>query len=177
MARVNYVELEKADEETKKAYENQLEKTGYVTNMKKTLLNSLTAYNALMEWYPLRDEVLKFIGERGVIIFCHSISSENACLICSAYFRREFADIGIELEDIEFSEEEIVLQKFGRKMVKEPNNIDDELFESLRKFYTEKEIVILTAFGSLMIATNLINNVLKIPLDENLTGYIKEGGF
>lgn len=175
--RINYVELEKSDDKTRKAYADQLKKFGYVTNMKKTLLNSLTSYNALMEWYPLRDEVLKFIGERGVIVFCHSISSENECLICSAYFRREFAEIGIELEDIEFSQEELILQKFGRGIVKNPNGIEDELFEDLKKYYTEREIILLTAFGSIMVATNLINNVLRVPLDENLKSYIKEGGF
>ena len=111
--------------------------------MKKTLLRSLPAYTALMEWFPLRDEVQKIIGARGAVIFCHGISNENECLICSTYFRREFVELGFTAEDFEFSEEEIVL---------------------------------ITAFGSIMIATNLINNVLKIDLDDNLVSYVKKDG-
>jgi hypothetical protein len=35
--------------------------------------------------------------------------------------------------------------------------------------------VTITAFGALMVATNVVNNALDIPLDEYLEPYRKEG--
>lgn len=176
MSRIEYINYETENEDVKKAYDAQMKASGSVTNMKKTLLRSLPAYTALMEWFPLRDGVQKIIGARGVVIFCHAISNENECLICSTYFRKEFVDLGFSPDEFEFSDKEKVLEAFGRQMVKAPNNVDDALFESLKKYFSEEEIVLLTAFGSIMIATNLINNVLEVELDDNLIGYTKDGG-
>jgi len=47
------------------------------------------------------------------------------------------------------------------------------LFAELKHLFTEYEIVTLTAFAGLMIATNLINNALKVELDEYLIQYTK----
>ena len=41
-----------------------------------------------MTWYPLRDTVQPFLGERLTTLFAHAISSETDCLICSTFFRR-----------------------------------------------------------------------------------------
>ena len=176
MSRIKYINYETESAEIKEACDAQMKASGSVTNMKKTLLRSLPAYKALMEWYPLRDEVQKIIGPRGVVIFCHGISNENECLICSTYFRREFVELGITAENFEFSDQEKVLEAYGRRMVSDPNNVDDELFAEMKKYFSEEEIVLITAFGSIMIATNLINNVLKVDLDDNLVSYVKKEG-
>ena len=47
------------------------------------------------------------------------------------------------------------------------------MFSELKKFFTDEQIVTLTAFAGLMIATNLINNVLKVDLDGYLENYAK----
>ena len=65
-----------------------LAKYGRLTNMKRTLLHSLPAYHALMQWYDLFDEVKAFLGERLAIVFSHAISSESDCLICTTFMRR-----------------------------------------------------------------------------------------
>ena len=176
MSKIKCINYETESAEIKEAYDAQMKASGCVTNMKKTLSRSLPAYKALMEWFPLRDEVQKIIGARGVVIFCHGISNENECLICSTYFRREFVELGFTAEEFEFSEQEKALEAFGRRMVSEPNNVDDALFAEMQKYFSEEEIVLITAFGSIMIATNLINNVLKIDLDDNLASYVKKDG-
>ena len=37
-------------------------RVGRITNMKRTLLHSVPAFEALMTWYPLRDTVRPFLG-------------------------------------------------------------------------------------------------------------------
>ena len=59
-----------------------------MTNMKWTLAHAPAALDALLEWYPLHDQVVPFLGERRTNLFCHAISTETDCLICSTFFRR-----------------------------------------------------------------------------------------
>jgi alkylhydroperoxidase family enzyme len=167
--RIAYFDYQTADPASRAAYDARAKADGgYVTNMKKTLLRSLPAFKALMEWYPLRDECLKFLDRKAIAVFCHSISAENDCLICSTFFIREFSDLGVDLKTYKFTPEEDLLSRYGRKLVKEPNNIDEALFKELSALYNQEQIVLLTAFGGLMIATNLINNALNIELDAGL---------
>ncbi len=173
MARIKPVEFEHANAEVKKEFEAQLQMNGRITNMKRTLLHSLPAYHALMEWYPLRDELLKFVGEREFNLFSHAISSENNCLVCSTFFRKILIDSGDNPDDPKISDKEQVLIDFGRQCVVGPNGVDDTLYDRLQSFFTEAQIVALTAFSGLMIATNLINSALKVDLDEYLINYAK----
>ncbi len=173
MARIQPVEYEDASVEAKREFEDQLQKNGRITNMKRTLLHSLPAFHALMEWYPLRDELLTFIGEREFNLFSHAISAENHCLVCSTFFRKILADSGDNPDDPEISDKEQVLIDFGRQCVVEPNGVDDALYRRLKSFFTDVQIVALTAFAGLMIATNLINSALKVDLDEYLINYTK----
>ena len=173
MPRIEYLNYEEASDEVKKAYDKQKASAGgYVTNMKKTLLRSLPAFHALMEWYPLRDEVQKIVGDRGITIFCYAISSENDCLLCSLYFRKEFADQGISLESPEFTEKELLLESFGRQIARKSDEITDKFFDQLKKHFSESEIVSLIGFAVIMVATNLVNNTLKTEVDDNIKPYI-----
>ena len=45
-----------------------------MTNMKWTLAHSPVALDALLQWYPLHDEVAPVLGERRTWLFCHAIS-------------------------------------------------------------------------------------------------------
>jgi hypothetical protein len=167
------MEYESATEEIKKQFDDQISKHGRITNMKKTLLHSLPAFHALMEWYPLEREVEKFLGERATNFYCYAISTQNQCLICSTFFRKILVDLNIDFEHFEFTEEENEINEYGRYLVRDAANIPEELFEKLKKRYTEEQLVLLTAFGSIMIATNLINTSLHIELDDLLVPYTK----
>ena len=175
MSVVEQVVYEALSAEAKEAYNQQVQENGYITNMKLTLLQSLPSFHALMQWYPLRSEVLQFISPRSFVIFCYAISSENDCLICATFFRKEMADLGSTVEELQFTEEEILLVEFGQALVKNPKTIVNQVFENLKERYSEEQVVALTAFGAMMVATNLINNVLDVELDERLVGYLAGG--
>ncbi len=173
MAYISQVKYEEASPEVKAQFDYQIKHNGRITNMKKTLLHSLPAYRALMEWYTLRDKVEPFLGSRGVNFFCYAISTENQCLICSTFFAQILDELNIDFESFSFTEQETVVIDYGRTLVSNPHNISEEIFSGLRKFFNEEQIVALTAFGSMMIATNLINTALQVELDETLTPYSK----
>lgn len=173
MARIPMVEYDKLSAEAKAEYTNQIKKHGKITNMKKTLLNDVLSFKVLMEWYPLRDKAAEFLGDFGVNVFCHAISSHNNCLICSTFFRKLLKDEGKNPDKLMLDDRLQTLVDYGRACVNQPTIIPDVLFDKMKKHFSDKEIVILTAFAGMMIATNLINNALEVELDDYLTSYTK----
>lgn len=149
----------------------QVAKNGRITNMKRTLLHSLPAYHAYMEWYTLRDELEPIIGARGVIIYSHAISTGTNCLICSTFFRRYLIDGGEDPDNLVFNKREQVLVDYGRQLAADAHGVTDEMHARLAAEFSEREILLLTAFGGIMIATNILNNALRVPLDDYLYTY------
>lgn len=174
MAYISQVEYETASEEVKKEIDKQIKEHGRITNMKLTLLHSLPAFHALMEWFPLEETIEKFLGERAVNFFCYAISTENDCLLCGTFFQKILDDLGIDFETFDFTEEEKLLIRYGRAIVQDANHVPPEIFDEMKKHWDEEQIVAITAFATIMIATNLINKVLDVKLDDYLVPYTRK---
>lgn len=173
MPYIPYVNYENLCENARSLFDEQIQTNGKVTNMKKTLLHSVNSFVAYQKWYPLKVDIVAFIGERGTILFSHSISSENDCLLCSTFFRKLLIENGEDPENLNLNEKETVLKEFGRLISKSPNTIPQEFYKKLDSFFTKDELVKLVAFAGIMAATNLFNNVLKVELDDYLEGFQK----
>jgi len=153
--------------------EQQRARFGRTTNMKRTLAHDPLALEVYMRWYDLRDRVVPFLGERATTIFTHAISTTTDCLICSTFFRRWLKDAGEDPDQLRLDEREQTLVDFGRQLVRNANGVSDELFARLRAFLAPEQVVTLTAFGGLMVATNIFNNALRVELDDYLQPYRK----
>ncbi len=157
-------------------FDRQVATHGRMTHMKRTLAHSEVALRALMEWYALEAEVKPFLGERLTRLFVHAISSETDCLICSTFFRRLMVEAGEDPDTIRLDAREQAVVDFGRQMAKDSNQVSDPLYAELARQFTPPEIVTLTAFGALMIATNVFNNVLRVELDPYLHPFARGAG-
>lgn len=173
MARISQLKYKDADDTTKKVIDEWVKAHGPLTNMKETLIHSIPAFHALMEWFPLEAEIESFLGERAVNFFCYAISTENDCLLCSVFFKKILDDEGIDFGDFDFTDEERALIAYGKAIVKDANAIPNEVFDELKKYWNENQIISITAFATIMIATNIINKSLQIELDEELIPYTK----
>ncbi len=147
---------------------------GRVTNMKRTLARAPVALHALMTWYDLREAVLPFLGDRLTTLFAHSISAGTDCLVCSTFFRRLLIDSGEDPGHLQLDDWEQTIVGFGRQLAVDPHGVSDELYDRLAARLRPEQIVALTAFGGLMVATNLFNNALRVDLDEYLEPYRKK---
>ena len=170
MPYISMIDYETASDEIRAAHDEHA-KIGRITNMKRTLLNSVPAFKALMEWYALRDAAAEFLSPLDINFFCYAISAQNDCLICSTFFRKILKDEKIDFESFAFNPLQQTFVDYGRALVTTPKEIGDEIFDRLKQHFNEEQIVLLTAFGAIMIATNLINTSLKVPLDGYLMGY------
>jgi alkylhydroperoxidase family enzyme len=174
MTRVQPLGPNDGSPEQRAAFDDGVHRYGRMTNMKRTLLHSLPAFRALMEWYPLRDTVQVFLGERLTTIFSHAISAETDCLICSTFFRRILIDAGDNPDELVLSDREQLVVDFGRCLATPMYTVPKELYGRLTAEFTDEQIVALTAFGAMMVATNIVNNALDIPLDDYLEPYAKQ---
>lgn len=171
MTRVSPVDPDDANAEQRAAFDAGVERFGRMTNMKRTLLHSLPSYHALMEWYTLRDVVAPFLGERLTNLFSHAISAETDCLICSTYFRRILIDAGEDVENLTLDEREQAVVDFGRCLASPFARVPDELYRRVAAHFDDEQMVALTSFGAMMVATNVLNSALDIPLDDYLQPY------
>jgi alkylhydroperoxidase family enzyme len=173
MARIPPLSYEEAPAAARPELDRQLARSGRLTNMKRTLARSPVALGALMQWYALRDEVAPFLGERLTLLFAHAISAQTDCLICSTFFRRLLTQSGEDPDRLTLDARERAVVDYGRQLARDPNGVSDALFARLSAFLNPEQIVSLTAFGGLMVATNLFNNALRVDLDEYLWPFRK----
>jgi alkylhydroperoxidase family enzyme len=171
MPRIPPVTPETATAEQKALWDETAAAHGVVTNMKATLLHSRVALRAVLEWYPLFDQVRNFLSEREAILFSSAISRANRCELCSLFMRRAIVQWGEDPEHLVLDDRAQTLVDFGRQLVVDANNVTDELFGRLKAHFNDVQIVDLTAFGGLMIVNNLFNDALKVDIDASLEPY------
>ena len=173
MPRIEPLEIEAAPAEARAAADAHVRTHARMTNMKRTLLRSLPAFEALMQWYPLRDTVQPILGERLTTLLAHAISAETDCLICSTFFRRMLIQTGENPDRLRLDERETAVLEFGRALSVSPFRVPDEIYHRLNSYFNPSQIVAITAFGAMMVATNVVNNALEVDLDEYLQPYRK----
>ena len=168
-------EYENSNEAVRARYDGQIARHGRITNMKRTLLHNVKAFDVFMEWYPLADLCKEFIGERALSLYAYAISEGNRCLVCGTFFRKILIDSGDDPDNPVLSEEENLLMELGFSISEDPHNIDPDIYTQLESRYDEQQRVLLFAFAGIMAATNLFNTAARVPLDEALYDYRKTG--
>lgn len=111
------------------------------------------------------------LGQRRTWLFCHAISTASDCLICSTFFRRLLIDAGEQPGDLRLDDFDELIVDFGRRLGGDPHTVDDALHARLAERLDPAQIVTLTAFGAIMVATNVFNDALQVDLDGYLEPY------
>ncbi|MDQ3138526.1 MAG: hypothetical protein M3Q93_13195 [Gemmatimonadota bacterium] len=176
MARIAPLDETEAPPEARAAQDDHERDVGRITNMKRTLLHSVPAFDALMQWYPLRDTVRPFLGDRLTHLFAHAVSTETDCLICSTFFRRLLAESGEDPDALVLDDRDRVVVTYGRQLGRDAHGVSDAMYAELIRLFTPAQIVALTAFGAIMFATNVFNNALRVDLDGYLEPFRATAG-
>jgi alkylhydroperoxidase family enzyme len=172
MPRVEPLETDSAPEASREIASAHLATGSRMTNMKWTAAHAPAALEMLLQWYPLHDRVAAFLGERRTQLFSHAISAQNDCLICSTFFRRLLIDAGENPDDLRLDDLDELIVELGRRLARDPHAVDDELYARLTERFDDAQVVELVAFGAIMVATNVFNDALRVPLDDYLEPYI-----
>src|SRR4026209_2813954 len=135
MPRILPLDTETAPPDARAAADAHVRGHARMTNMKRALLHSLPAFHALMEWYPLRDTVQPFLGERLTTLFAHAISAQTDCLICSTFFRRMLIQTGENPDRLKLDERETAVVEFGRALAVSPFQVPEPVYQRLADFF------------------------------------------
>jgi len=136
--------------------------------MKLVMLQDYGTYLAYMGWYDSWESLVNIVGLRAATIYAHSVSTTNGCLLCSLFFISDLNALGLDADNLQLEENEEILVALGQQIVKDPTAVSDELFNSLRRFYNDQQIVAIVGFAAQMQATNNFNSVLRVDVDERL---------
>ena len=167
MARVNLLGPDELNADSKKAYD-ELNSQNKITNMKLVMLQEYGTYKAFMGWYDSWASVVEIVGLRAATIYAHAVSTTNGCLLCSLFFISDLKELGLDPNNLVLDEKEQLLQQLGQQIVKDPTKVSDELFDGLKKHFTDTEIIAIVGFGAQMQATNNFNSVLRVDVDKRL---------
>ena len=94
-------------------------------------------------------------------------------LVRSTFFRRLLIDAGENPDDFTMDDRERVVIEYGRALARQGARVPGELYRQLATLFSEEQVVALTAFGAMMVATNIFNNALEVDLDGYLKPYRK----
>jgi hypothetical protein len=141
------------------------EHPGPLSNLDRTLLASAPAFAAYSSWFSLRDELIPFLGERAVNLFCFAISDGYPAPYPTTFFRRELELNGDDPLDPQVTEAERLLIDWGRALGVGAASVPGGLAEQLEQTFQPKLRLLLTAFAGLMVAVCLLTVVGDIPSD------------
>lgn len=161
---ISLVDIETAPEDIREAAQRHLAKGYAMTNEKRTLLHNRVAFEALEGMsYAVSAELKRFVGSRAANLFEYAISQENACLVCSTYYRTYMKKLGIDdLDNVELTDDEQLLIEYARAIANDHKNVPDELLERLKTRLGEEGLVVLTTMAMFMIGNNYFNDILRV---------------
>lgn len=163
MGIVSLVDVDNASDEVKEAVKKHLEDGHTITNEKRTLLHNVPAFLALEgKSYEMSAELQKFISPRAANLFEYAISVENDCLVCTTYYKKYMESIGIDINNVDYTEEEELVIEYAQAIVRDRKNIPEELFDRIKERIGEEGLVVLTTMGMFMIANNYFNDILHV---------------
>ncbi|MGO6710002.1 hypothetical protein [Rhizobium leguminosarum] len=171
MSHLPQIDYDTASEEVRAAHDEEVRLRGRMTNMKRTLLHSPAAHRIYAEWFTLRAELDPDVSDRAIWIFSHAISKAAKSKIAITFFRRALINKGFNPDALEFSDEEALLDAFGKAIVADSNAVPAELWAKLKQRYETKVLVDLVAFAGIMLATAVFNNVVEVDFDPELEAF------
>jgi len=139
---------------------------GPLSNLDRTLLGSASVFSSYTAWFDLRDELIPFLGERAVTLFCFAISDGYPAPYPTTFFRRELELSGDDPVDPQVTEAERLLIDWGRALGAGAASVPAELAHAVEQTFQPKLRLLLTAFAGLMVAVCVVTVVGQVPSDD-----------
>ena len=160
---VSLIDIDNASQEVKDAINRHVAEGHSITNEKRTLLHNIPSFWALEgKSYELSAELKKFISSRAANLFEYAISVENDCLVCTTYYKKYMESIGVDINNVDYTEEEELVIEYAQAIVRDRKNIPLDLFDRIKARIGEEGLVVLTTMGMFMIANNYFNDILHV---------------
>lgn len=175
MARIESLKKEEAQGETKEILETIEKQFGMIPNLFATIAHYPKALKPIMELYQAiakGSSIEPKLQELANL----EVSRINRCNYCLTHHAQMAKLSGLTKEQIEtlkagnqlkiFSEKEQVVIEYARGVTLDAENVSEGLFNRLKSYFSDSEIVHLTLIIGLMNVFNRFNGALKVELEE-----------
>ena len=176
MTRVKKLSIKDISEEDKDEYLK-------FKNQFSSFENQLSVYShspvGMKHLYGMSSEISQSstLPKRLIEIAVIAASFQNKCKYCVVHHSSILADLGLDsdlisninnLEKKGLTEVEIIVRDYALAVTEKAWGIKDEMFEKLKKFFNDSEIVELTMRIALTGLFNKVNQALGIEMEEGL---------
>jgi uncharacterized peroxidase-related enzyme len=169
MARISYVEPDQAPAEVKDVYEKIFR--GKPGNAQKVLAHRPEMLKNFLGFY---GSVGKSLDRKLYEAIYIRVSAINQCRYCLQHHVAASKRVGLTAEDWHalktgeygrFSEKEQAAFSYAEKLTRNPHEVTDADFETLKKYFTEPEIVDLHLLTGLVNLSNRFTDPLGLDLE------------
>jgi len=184
MARVKDVEIDEVPEDVRPIYKRFAEEYGPFLNQVKVVAHRPSAVKHLMGLLlDLADEAL--LPKRYLEIALVVVSKLNECTYCVAHHAPRLIDQGLNVETISnilepdcpgLDEVDRLVRDYAMQVTEKPQKIHDGIFDSLRKHFSEAQIVELTLRTALCGFFNRFNDALRIDMEDGVIEHMLSKG-
>ena len=114
------------------------------------------------------EELASIVGKRAADIYEYAISAANDCIVCTTYFKNLLDSEGIDIHHFEFTKDEELLVEFARALANDPRHIPADLKDRMQARYNDREFVVITSMGIMMLANNYFNDIMEVEPGQRL---------
>lgn len=176
MARVRDIEIDEVPENTRETYQRFANEYGPFLNQVKVFAHRPPALRHIM------GMLLEFKGEqilplRYLEIALVVVSKLNECTYCVAHHTPRLIEQGLPVDAVEnilaekidgFDEVDMLVRDFSMQVTEKPQYMRDQIFDDLKKHFSEEQIVELALRISLCGFFNRFNDAMQIGMEEGV---------
>jgi uncharacterized peroxidase-related enzyme len=169
MARISYVELDQAPPEVKDVYEKIFR--GKPGNAQKVLAHRPEMLKNFLGFY---SSVGRSLDRKLYELIYIRVSAINQCRYCMQHHVASSKRVGLTADDWKalksgdysrFAEKEQAALAYAEKLTRSPHDVDDSDFVTLKKHFSDAEIVDLHLLTGLVNLTNRFTDPLGLDLE------------
>ena len=182
MARVRDINIEEVSEEIKPIYRDFITNYGPFANQAKVFAHRPIIFKHIMS---MLLEIAKnpIIEKRYLEIAIVAVSAINKCDYCVAHHAPNLISEGLsnitvdnilETDCLGLEPLDILVRDYAVQITKDHNKIQDKVFEKLREYFSEEQMVELTFRITLCTFFNKFNDVMQLEMEESPLLYLKK---
>jgi alkylhydroperoxidase family enzyme len=86
--------------------------------------------------------------------------------VCAAFFRRLLVQSGEDPDTPALDEREAAVVRWGRQLGIDPYGVPPAMHAAVAEWFDAPQLVALATFAALMVATNVLNCTLELPVAD-----------
>ena len=179
MARVTDIEIHQVNDEVRPIYQRFASEYGPFLNQVKIFAHRPAALKHIMGMLmEMADNPI--LKKRHLEIAIVAVSAVNRCDYCVAHHGPRLVELGLSVETIshildtdcsELDDIDRLVRDYAVQVTKDHNRVTDDIFNRLKEYFDETQIVELTLRITLCTFFNKFNDVMQLEMEDGVLAF------